>query len=114
MNPRLAFIKWISCLDFCKFLAFEEKLEVTMPKPIQACLLAADSWYKLPDICGYCLQQKIRSMAQDLQSCKKHALSKWYYELYAIFGLIHCAMLQKSEQDHYPLSLHLIMECRRD
>ena len=76
MRPRLAFIRWMSSLDFCKFLAFEEKLEVTMPKPIQACLLAAHSWYKLDYICGYCLQKKIRSMAQDLQSWKKQALSK--------------------------------------
>ena len=74
MKPKLAFIRWMRSLDFCKFLAFEEKLEVTMPKPVQACLLAAHSWYKLPDICGYCLQQKIRSMAQDKQSCKKLAL----------------------------------------
>ena len=68
MIQSLVFIRWKSLLDFCKFLAFEEKLEVTMPKLVQACLLAAHSWYKLPDICGYCLQQKIRSMAQDLQS----------------------------------------------
>ena len=37
MNPKLAFIRWMRSLDFCKFLAFEEKLEVTMPKPVQAC-----------------------------------------------------------------------------
>ena len=72
MKPRLAFIRWMSCIDFCKFLAFEEKLEVTMPKPVQTCLPAPPSWYKLPDICGYNLQQKIRSMAKDLQSSTKH------------------------------------------
>ena len=76
MIQSLAFIRYTSCIDFCKFLAFEEKLEVTMPKPVQACLLAAHSWYKLPDICGYCLQQKIRSMAQEMQSCISLALSK--------------------------------------
>ena len=43
MIQSLAFIRWMRSLDFCKFLAFEEKLEVTMPKLVQACLLDAHS-----------------------------------------------------------------------
>ena len=44
MKPRLAFIRYTSSIDFCKFLAFEEKFEVTMQKIVLASSRSARSW----------------------------------------------------------------------
>ena len=44
---------------------------------------------------------------------QKLALWKWQCAIYAINGFISCTKLQKWKQCHYPMSFHLIMECRR-
>ena len=76
MSPRLALIRFSSYVDFCKLLAFEAKVELTKPNPVQASSRPAESWCTLPQVCGLCMQQKVWSMAQDKQNCIKCALSK--------------------------------------
>ena len=97
MISRLGFIRYKSCGPFASLLAFEVKGELTKPETVKASSRPEKSWYTFPDVYGSYLHKEIRSMAQDKQNCKKYALWKWYCNLYAINGLIHCAKLQRSE-----------------
>ena len=113
-SPSLVLTDAQVMFTFASFLVFEEKVELTKPKPVQASSRPEHSWWAFPEVCGCYLYQEIRSNAQDKQKCKKYALWKWYCNLYAIFGIILCAMLHSSEQSHCPMYLHSILECKKD
>ena len=56
MIPRLALIRFSSYGLFASLLAFEAKVELTKPKPVQASSRPEKSWYTFPDVHGSCLQ----------------------------------------------------------
>ena len=97
MNTKFGFIRLKSYGLFAQWLVFEVKVRSDHAKVVHACILAAQSWWTLPDIRGLCLQQKAWCNAQEKQNCKSCALCKWHCCLFAKNGFIHCAKLHWSE-----------------
>ena len=82
---------------FCHFSCIWRKLKWLKPKCC-TCLLA--SWRGLVCFAWYLwtlLVTKEQVQGSRLIKLKRFALSKWYCELYAIYGIVLCTMLQRSK-----------------
>ena len=99
---KLGYNRYSSYVILASWLVLKEKCEVKWGRPVQAISKHAQVSCTFAWVCGTCLLQRKKSKAQEIQNCKKYALWKRYYYLYAINGLIQCVMNIFRAADHQP------------